>query len=240
MKAFLKYNREEPFSKVCLLHWLELLNDYEIFIVCDLFNVKTESPPEYLSNFVKGKNVKFVNTDYSLGDEYASMCKSRKRAMASANLTCFKYATPADRCFWIVDADDTMFLTKDYPYLKEKFKLAEKFLLDESLDAFSLDFYREYNDTWTFGVCLVNSNMNWKLIKGVTGEDIVGLELSLNTDSIFDILGRKGIFKLKNFVFDRHAFQHVVNNFRKMNVGVYYWQDKKLWDTPLKDDIVIL
>ena len=240
MKVFLKFNREEPFSKVCLTHWLEVFHDYEILIVCDLFKVRQDPIPEFLQNLTRGKNVKFINTNYSLGDEYAPMCKSRKRAMASANLVCFQHIKPDENCFWIIDADDTMFLTKDYVNLKERLKMAEKYLIDNSLDAFSLDFYREYNDTWTFGVCLMNTKINWKLIKTITGDDVTKYNISLNCDSIFDILGRKGVFKLKNFIIDRYAFQHVVNNFRKLNVGVYFWSDKKLWDIPLKEDIVIL
>lgn len=240
MKAFLKFNRSDSFSKVCLLHWLEVFQEYEIFIVCDLFDVNKDMIPDYLQILTQGKTVKFINTDYSLGNEYAPMCKSRKRAMASANLVCFKHISPKDESFWIIDADDTMFLTKDYSYLKDRLKSAEQYLRDNSLDAFSLDFYREYNDTWTFGVCLMSSKINWQQIKSITGDDILKYNISLNCDSIFDILGRKGIFKLKNFVFNGMAFQHLVNNFRKMNVGVYYWNDKKLWDMPLKDDVVVL
>lgn len=239
-KVFLKFNRSDEFSYVCLLSWLEIFKNYQIYVVCDLFNAEKDSIPKELAGLVANRDVKFINTNYGLGDEYAPMCKARKRCMAAANLTCFDHISKKDKFLWIIDADDTMFLHKDYEYLKTKLSECEDILMSNNLDGFSLDFYREYNDTWTFGVCLLKSSIDWKKIKTVSGEELAKYDLPINGDSIFDILGRKGIFKLKNFVFNGVAFQHVINNFKKMNVGVYYWNDKKLWDMPLKDDVISL
>jgi hypothetical protein len=239
-KVFLKFNRTESFALVCLVFWLELFKNYELFLVCDLFNPARDPIPDFLEPLLKNRNIKIINSDYSLGQKYAKMCKSRKQSMVSANLTCFNYLTKKDQQFWIIDADDTLFLHKDYDYIRSKLKQCEDLMMSESLDAFSLDFYREYNDTWTFGVCLLNAKINWQKVETITDADLLTYNMSLNGDSMFDILGRKGIFKLKNFVIEGIAFQHVVNNFRKMNVGVYYWKDRKLWDTPLKDDVISL
>lgn len=240
MKVFLKYNRIGTVEESCLSFWLEVFAQYEIYIVCDLFNVDKDSVPKNLKKLTNNINVTFINSDYSLGNQYVPYIKGRKRGMASANLTCFNYLESKDKFLWIIDADDTKFLDYDIDELRKKFVKAQKYLLDNNLDGFSLDFYRNYNDTWTFGVCVMSSKIEWKKIKDVTDKNLQSFKLPGNSDSVFDCLGRMGQLKLKNFVFDNHKFQHVYNNFRKLEKGIYSWSDKKLWNTPLKEDVIIL
>lgn len=239
-KVFLKFNRKGEREEQCLLFWLKLFSEYKIYIVCDLFDVKKDSVPTNLQNIVKDSNVTFINSDYSLGNEYVHYIKSRKRNMASANLTCFEYIDSHDKFFWIIDADDTHFLNPDWQVLKEKFVDAEKYLEKENLDAFSLDFYRNFNGTWTFGVCLLNSKINWKKIKNVRDIDLQKFNLPGNSDSVFDVLGRMGELKLKNFVFDHSTFQHIYNNFKGLQDGIYYWENGKLHDKFICDDVIII
>jgi hypothetical protein len=239
-KVFLKFNRIGEMEDKCLSFWLKLFDDYKIYIVCDLFNIQKDKIPINLVNLIKDQNVTFVNSNYSLGNEYVSYIKARKRNMASANLTCFEYINRQDKFFWVIDADDTHFINPDWKILKEKFYNAEKYLEKENLDAFSLDFYRNFNGTWTFGVCLINSKIEWKKIKNITSEDLQKFNLPGNNDSVFDVLGRMGELKLKNFVIDRSTFQHVYNNFKGLENGVYYWEDGKLYDRQLFEDVVIL
>jgi hypothetical protein len=239
-KVFLKFNRDDPSAVVCLCFWLNLYQGYDVYIVCDLFDAKNDHIPDYLKPLLAYNSAKIINTDYSLGNEYTPHFKKRKRNMSSANLTCFSYLTKEDNCLWIIDADDTMFLSRDFEGLRTKLNTAEKYLLDNKLDGFSLDFYREHNDTWTFGVCLLDAKIAWKKISEVQIQELEELGLALNGDSIFDILGRKGTYKLKSFVFDEFAFQHIINNFPKLAAGIYWWKDRKLWDKPLKEDVISL
>jgi len=237
-KVFLKFNRTDSFSLVCLLHWLEVFKGHEIFIVCDLYNTVKDQIPYYLSSLILGKNIKVINSDYTLGDKYTPEFKARKRKMASANLTCFNYLTKKDKLFWIIDADDTIFLTKDYENLSARLHRAEDIMKQENLDGFSLDFYRSLNNTWTFGVCLLRSDINWQQVENIKKEDLDKENLVYNSDSIFDYLGGKGILKLKNFVFPGYGFQHIINNYPAMPAGIYFWNNKKVWDIPLKDDVI--
>jgi hypothetical protein len=238
-KVFLKFNRDTPISYVCLHYWLEIFSNYEIFVVCDLFDAR-DSIPKKLLNITVDKSVKFINTDYNLAKEYTPNFKSKKRKMASANLTCFSYLDKNDKFLWIIDADDTWFLTNDSNGIQGKIKCAEDYLIENSLDGFSLDFYREYNDSWTFGLCLLAANINWQQIKSVSNQEIEEYNLPLNGDSIFDVLGRTTRLKLKSFVFDGYGFQHIENNFPNLAGGIYFWKNKKLWDIPLKEDVIIL
>ena len=238
-KVFLKFNRIGETEDSCLSFWLKLFKNYQLYIVCDLFNVN-DKIPKNLKKLTKGINVEFINSNYSLGDEYLHYVKSKKRAMASANFTCFDYIKDTDESFWIIDADDTYFIDPNFEILRKKLQNAESYLKEHELDGFSLDFYRNYNDTWTFGVCLLKSTINWKLIKDIKAEELQRYNLPGNGDSVFDVLGRLGKFKLKNFVIDNTQFRHVYNNFRKLPNSFYSWKDNKLWDMPLKSDVVVL
>ena len=239
MKVFLKINRDDPAAVLCLRFWLEVFKNYKTFILCDRYRPDIDPTPDYLKTVLIDYKVTVINSDYSIGDAYCQNLKGAKRGMASANLTAFQHVKKTEN-FWMIDADDTVFLTRDFDGLREKLKTAEQYLLDKNLDGFSLDFYRNLNNGWTFGVCLIRGSMPWQLIKDVDMGPMSELGFARNIDTAFDSLGRQGTFKLKNFVFDRMAFQHQCNNYPEMPHGVYVWHRGKLWDAPLKDDIVVL
>jgi hypothetical protein len=165
--------------------------------------------------------------------------KKAKRNMASANITPFRYLNGADS-FWIIDADDTLFLGSSIISVREKLKKAEEHLKNNNLDGFSLDFYRNLNDGWTFGVCLLSAKCPWEKISTLTDEEINDSGYARNVDTAFHLLWKKGIFRLANFVFDGLAFQHVVNNYPEMPHGIYIWHRGRLWDKPLQSDVVVI
>lgn len=238
-KAFLKFNRSDAASLLCLRFWLESFREYETYILCDLYDINVDPVPTYLKSILLDYPVKIINTDYTIGKEYCQNLKGAKRGMASANMTCFRYITAEDN-FWIIDADDTLFLTRDYALIQDKLKLAEQYLVANNLDGFSLDFYRNLNNGWTFGVCLLRGSMPWQLIKDVDMSPMVEAGFARNIDTAFDSLGRSGKIKLLNFVFDRLAFQHQINNYPDMPQGIYNWHRGNLWNKPLQPDVVIL
>jgi hypothetical protein len=236
MKVFLTFNRNDTTSLICLHNWLEIFKEYEIILVCDLYDVAREPKPSYLSNLSTAFTV--INSDYRLGEILPF--KSRKRKQASAKLTCFERAKPNSH-FWMVDADDTMFLTRDYNLIREKVKRVEQISLEKNLDGFSLDFYRETNhDHWSFGLSFLKSNINFELFKQVTPEDTdVTPGLTKNLDSWFDILRRRNILKLESYVFDNVPFQHNVNPMPTPLHGIYMWNNKMLnGNIPLKADVI--
>lgn len=235
MKVFLKYNRDDTGSKICLYQWLEIFRDYEIIIACDLF--PTNQIPDYLKNVDPAIKFKIVNTDYSTGNILPF--KARKKKQASANLSCFKH-TGKDRHFWIVDADDTQFLVRDPNLVREKLKIAEKIFIEKDLDGFSLDFYRETHfDHWSFGVCLLKTNLDLTKLDLIKPEDVDNTPgLTKNLDSWFDMLRRKKVYKLESFVFDNIPFQHCINPMSQPMHGIYFWNNRKLGNLDLKADVV--
>lgn len=239
VKAFLKFHRTDPASILCLRFWCELFREHETYILCDHFNPKTDKIPSYLKTVLIDFNVKVINSDYSIGKNYCKNLKGSKRGMASANMTPFQYSDPLG-AFWIVDADDTLFLSRDFDMLRDKIKLAETYLFENNIDAFSLDFYRNLNNAWTFGLALLRSSMNWEQIKELTEEEISSTGLARNIDTAFEILGRKNLIKIANFVFNRVAFQHQCNNYPDMPHGIYSWSGNNLWNLPLQKDVIII
>lgn len=239
VKAFLKIHRTDPSSIICLRFWLELFKNYKTFILCDRYKPGVDPTPEYLKTVLIDYNVTVINSDYSIGETYCRNLKGAKRGMASANLTAFQHINKEEN-FWMIDADDTMFLTRDFDELREKLKKAEQYLTDNNLDGFSLDFYRNLNDGWTFGVCLLKGSMPWQLIKDVDMGPMTDKGFARNIDTAFDSMSKSGVIKLANFVFDRQAFQHQCNNYPDMPHGIYVWHRNKLWDVPLQPDVITL
>jgi len=173
MKAFLKINRIDPASTLCLRHWCEIFKMYETFILCDLYDPQKDPAPSFLKSIIDEYQVTVINSDYSIGPTYCKCLKGAKHGMASANMTCFQHLDKS-KAFWIIDADDTMFLTRNYDFIREK------------------------------------------------------------------LLKNKGLLKLENFVIDRIAFQHSINNYPEMPHGIYVWHKGTLWNTPLKSDVIVL
>ena len=240
MKVFLKFHRTDPAAINCLRFWLEVFKDHETFILCDHYDPDNDETPNYLRSSLMDYNVKVINSDYSIGSNYCRNLKGAKRNMASANMTGFNHISKKQKGFWIIDADDTLFLTRNYDLVRSKIMLAEEYFLSNNLDGFSLDFYRNLNDCWTFGVCLLKATLDWKKIKDIPNEEIRETGLAQNIDTVFNMLRLKKVFNLKNFVFSRMAFQHQENNYPEMPHGVYVWHNNKLWDKDLQPDVVVL
>lgn len=235
-KVFLKFNRDDTSALMCLMYWLEIFKDYKIFLICDLFP-DNSTPPSPLKNLLLGKNITIMNTDYSLRKQTDHLFSKGWKVNAScANLTCFKFLEDHDRFFWVIDADDTMFLTRDFEFIRNKLRDIENIMLSSDMDGLSLDFYREAFDQWSFGVCLLNSNIDLSKLKNPS----LFPEAIPNLDAAFDHFRKINEYKLKSFVIDNCGFQHLINKFNKLDGGIYYWKNKKLWNTPLQDDIIIL
>lgn len=240
MKAFLKFHRTDPAAVNCLRFWLEVFKEHETYILCDHYDPTKDETPYYLKSSLLDYSVTVINSDYSIGREYCMNLKGAKRNMASANMTGFNHVSKKQKGFWIIDADDTLFLTRNFNLVRDKIRLAEQYFIENSLDGFSLDFYRNLNDCWTFGVCLLRSTLDWKKIQTPTNEEIRQTGLAQNIDTVFNLLKEKNIFKLKNFVFNKLAFQHQENNYPEMPHGIYVWSGNTLWNTSLRDDVIVL
>ena len=234
-KAFLKINRTGASAMACLRHWLEIFRHHETYILCDW---PQPWPEELISAQRDYPASRFIASDRSL-TEYCGGLKGAKHGMASANLTGFQHSQDAD-AFWMIDADDTHFLTYDFDAIRKKISRAEEIQQERSLDAFSLDFYRNLNNGWTFGMALIRVECAWQRMREIQREDMEALGLARNIDSAFHVLGQRGILRIANFVFDGLAFQHLYNNYPAMPHGIYSWHRGRLWDQPLKSDVIVI
>lgn len=221
----------------CLRYWCELFREHETYIICDKFReLENELPPTELATVIQDyPDIKIINSDYT-SKPYFRNLKPRKVGMAMANVT------PIMRgdcdAFWMIDADDTMFLTHAYDVIRDKIRTAEKHFKENNLDAYSLDFYRNHNGGWTFGVALIRTSIPMQLLSTVQGDEMRELGYARNIDSVFHVLWKKELLKCANFVFSGQAFQHTYNNYPLMPEGVYYWNKGCLWDVPLQPDVI--
>jgi hypothetical protein len=237
-KVFLKFNRSDASALLCLSYWLELFKNYEIIILCDLFP-DTGLTPKWMDPVLLGKIFTVKNSDYTLRYRVEHLfTKKTKLNQACANLTCFNLLTIQDDNFWLIDADDTMFLHRDFDLIRIKLKIVEDRLVEEDLDGLSLDFYREIKeDHWSFGVAFLASRINLDLLSNA---NLFKKQAIKNLDHAFDNLRISNQYKLKSFVIDDCGFQHLINFCQEVPGGIYYWKNKQLWNTPLASDIIIL
>jgi len=239
VKAFLKINRMDVHGVFCTRYWCEVFKDYETYILCDKFKQDAEPPPAELKSILFDyPHVKVVNSDYTLGEHLGTL-KPRKRGMAMANLTGIGYSKDAD-AFWMIDADDTMFLSHAFDVVQAKLQIAEQQFQERGLDAYSLDFYRNKTNGWTFGIALLSSAINPAIMQTVSGDEMMSYGGPRNIDTAFHVLWKRGNLKCANFVFGGMAFQHTYNNYPEMPQGVYYWNKGHLWEAPLQPDVVTI
>jgi hypothetical protein len=237
-KIFLKYNkdpRENPSSLHCLNFWLTVFADRDVYIICDIFDPTLKFPKQ----FTDYSSCKFINSNYALSEPINHLLVSKRwRNVAASNLSC--YEKSESEPFWLIDADDTLFITFDVSLIKEKIKLAEHYFLENKLDGFSLDFYRTFKrDHWSFGVALLQDKHD--LINILCSTDLEffqTLKLPFNLDALFDCNRRQKKLKLESFVFDNTFFQHQLEQ-KFLPYGIYKWENKKLWDMKLNPDVKI-
>lgn len=223
MNVILKYNKDTPKSKFCLKRWLDIFKYYRVTILTDI-----------TANYdgLDISTVRFANSNDSHSNStHLYGIDTRYKGHTVANLTSYDIS---DEMFWLIDADDTV-LTMDTEVLRDKFKLAEQYFINNQLDGFSLDFYREKCDQWSFGVALLK-NMDLSMTKTVTIKEITDRGLEHNMDCVFDILRLRGDYKLESFVFEDAAFTHYIDYWE----GSYYWRNNMNWNEPLANGVVTI
>jgi hypothetical protein len=235
---FLKYNKdpkESPSSQHCLNFWLNVFADREIYVICDIFDSNLKRPKQF-KNF---SSTRFINSNYSLSNPIDHLLESKRwKNVAASNLSCYEKSNFEP--FWLIDADDTMFITFDINLIKEKINLVENYFLEKKLDGFSLDFYRTFKrDHWSFGVALLqNRNDLISILCSTDLEFFRTLKLPYNLDALFDCNRRQGKLKLESFIFDKLFFQHQLDQ-KSLVYGIYKWENKKLWDIDLNPEVQI-
>jgi hypothetical protein len=242
MKVYLKFNKTDTVGYMCLLSWIDMFRDYDIILVCDLFNVSQDPIPELLSVVLNqsNKKIEIINTNYESSFQFNNLIPDpRYQKAAAANVTCFNH-NKSDDYFWLVDADDTMFLTRNFDFLKLKIKEAEKLISDNHFDSLSLDFYRMQNDTWSFGICLINAKLDFNFIRNnLSDNDFISKDTRC-LDICFDKLRRTNKLNLKTFIINNASFIHYVHKTRNLPYCLYHWEAGALNGKPVPEDFIIL
>lgn len=242
MKVYLKFNKTDTTGYVCLLFWLDIFKEYEIVLVCDLFDIKISSPPLLLKTILEntGKDIKILNTDYTLSLPYDDLILDKRyRRAAAANLTCFADNRNSNY-FWLIDADDTIFLARDYSLIKEKLRLAETEFIKNRYDSLALDFYRMQNDTWSFGICLVQQQLDFSNLRLQLSDADFNVKDTRCLDICFDKLRRKSILNLKSFIINNTSFIHYVHKTKNLPYTLYHWENNKLNGVDVPGDFLKL
>ena len=231
----LKFNRQTIDGLICLNFWVQLARVMErrVVLLTDLW------APGDVHAQVRGVFRKYgvepdvANTDYTLTRDakFARPASTRWLRIGAANLTAYRLART--RRFWLVDADDTLFYD-DAERLAWKFTRAEAEASRESMAGFSYAFFRHLPiDHWSFGVALMDREVDLEVALQVPHERILALSVADNIDGAFDVLRRSGTWNLRSFVFDGSLFHHHLaatsNWVSGTSYGVYRWNGRRLF-----------
>lgn len=240
MKAYLKFNKTDSVGYMCLISWLQIFKNHEIILVCDLFPASDKIPTplkEILGHYQD--SIKIINTNYMSSKMFDDLIPDpRYQKAAAANLTCFDDCQ--DSYFWLVDADDTMFLTRNLQEITERLKSAENIIQQEKYDSLALDFYRMQNNTWSFGICLVKQSLNFAEIRNQLSNDSFTPKDTKCLDICFDKLRRQNKLNLRSFIIKNTSFIHYVHRTRNLPYTLYEWSDTQLNGKNLPEDFLKL
>ncbi len=236
---YLKMNIDTNISMICLQHWIDTINllDADFYIICD--NKKLQN--NILKYIIfKNSNIKFISSIRNpLSNLVKKLVSKNWINAAYAHLTTFFHAKQNNiRNFWNIDADDTMLIINSEK-ITEILKQAQKYAIDNNINAFSLDMWnsRTRGKYWSFGITYINNsnsfveifnnlqNNNWQ--KNCLFND------DINLDWYFTYLKQKNISQIKTFYIENTYFMHscrLGNEFFTNIVGSYlcYWTNNKV------------
>lgn len=221
----LKFNRWTSESYFCLKFWLSLLSNTgrHCIILQDLWPV--DGLPKDLTNLINSFDYtpEIKCTDYSLSAnfKFAKPESTHWARQGAACLTAFKLIS--SDYFWLIDADDTIFLT-DPKIVLEKLCIAEEIAYLKNFDAFSYAFYRHVpkKNHWSLGIALLKSTIPVNEVVSITYEEISQYGIGDNIDGAFDYLRRAGRLNLQSFIFNNIVFHHHTPHIARWNTGAVY------------------
>jgi hypothetical protein len=230
----LKFNRWSNESFASLRFWLSVVavSRRECIILQDLWDQNNMPDPFKKLVASTGLAIDIRSTNYSACDNwrfYRAESENWRKAGA-ANITA--YDLSKTDYFWLIDADDTIFLTDSY-LVSQKLALAERIAKLSDLDGFSYAFYRHIGaNHWSFGVALMRRDISMDLVASVEAREITQLNVADNLDGAFDVLRRCQKLKLESFILNDVIFHHHTAKIQNWNVGapygVYCWNKKIL------------
>lgn len=163
---YLKINRTDYFSYVCIQHWINIVNELnaDFYFVCDKENLKKEVLKKIK---FKDSNIKFIKSAKWKLKKITKNIATRPWVNATyAQLTTFLHAEKINAgSFYNIDADDTMFICE--PKKAAQILIEAKRYADlNNIKAFSFDMHvtQFRNKHWSFGITYTKTDFNWMKI----------------------------------------------------------------------------
>lgn len=213
---YLKINRDEEYTFLCLQHWINTLNALgnDFIIICD----KPELELKVLRRIrFASSNIKFINScKNSFLKSFVKIVATKWWKKATfAHLTTFYHAQKHSITkFWNIDADDTMFALEPEE-IATMLRRVEDYANSVNIKTISLDMWRSRTDKnhWSFGITYVNNFKEiFDTLKNIKTADwqknYTHLALAFNLDWFFTYLKDNNLFKIETFYFENTSFIH--------------------------------
>lgn len=213
---YLKINSTDNHSFSCLQHWIDIIEQIQgdFYIICDKENLERKV---YQKIRFQNKNIKFIKSEYSNSIKNIVKNISTKYWIKAtfAQLTTFYHAKKLGvKCFWNVDADDTM-LCIDPQKCAQILKNVKQYADNNDIDTFSFDMHasRTKGKHWSFGVTYINNEKDWFKIfannKDTSWRDkYLDFDNEFNLDWFFTYLNESSKAKCKTWYVDNIIFIH--------------------------------
>jgi hypothetical protein len=241
--VFLKANRVDADTEKCLSFWLSVFRNskyHQIYFVCD--------NPQLVES-LRTTGLEILPTDVRASELARRLVGEPWFNVSAAHFSTFTYAERSKASyFWNIDADDTMFLGLPYQTLTDLLHV-EAFSKLHNLDLISLDFYYSLLPKhWSFGVAFCRNSIAEFLQKlSVVTLDRIEESIrargfpkvSLSIDQLFDYQRHTNSLKIRSFIFNNRMFFHKHPQLPS-NLGrcLYRWEEGKLWNQSLDEDVV--
>ncbi|MGZ4474496.1 MAG: hypothetical protein ACXVWW_02205 [Nocardioides sp.] len=229
--CYLKINRRTTVTTRCLRFWAQTWagTGARVFLLCDwdADDIAAWVPAELEYEAVVPSSPRMAEL---LHDKVAP----RWRNAGAAHMTSFEHAAAEGlEEFWGIDADDTLFL-HDPAMIRARLAGVEEWAHAHDVDTVSLDFYRTYENHWSFGVAFTRMSADYVgLVEaldpadmratiaaapaGLIGRRKAGSDVDVprgidpqleNIDMVFDHLRLSGEAVLESFYLDDTFFMH--------------------------------
>ncbi len=241
---YLKVNRREKYSFICLQQWINIINylDSDFYIICDNEELKTE----ILKKIVfKNSNIKFISSYTKPFKNIVKKNFSKNWYKAAyAHLSTFYHAQQHGfKSFWNIDADDAILLINP-DKAANMLDTIGNYAVKNDIKAFSLDFWTSLTQgqNWTFGITYVDSSIDWfKYLKNIPfdwRDKFKDINFDFNLDWIFNYMKIYEDINIKTFYIENLHFIHwgdfLINPYASQ---IYHWYQGKL-QLPLLETIL--
>lgn len=241
---YLKINRNEEYTYLCLQHWIDSLgsSNNDFFILCD----KPKLEREVLKRIIfPNANIKFIKSFKNKKlKQYVQKIATKWWPKATfAHLTTFFHAKQNNITeFWNIDADDTMFALEPID-ISNMLQNVENYTKSNDIKVISLDMWhsRTREKHWSFGITYVNNFAElFNILNNLTNTEwqnyYKNYDIAFNLDWFFTYLKNKEHYKIESFYFESCYFIHW-GNFLINTIGsnICFWHNKFLTFPILKN-----